>query len=112
MENAGITFNRFRNDPAFQRGCEAGGSLLDQGSLVLGRYGSTVPEAPYNPESELETAMDQESDLENWARTNGYWHNHPQEYYKGFGYQFYGFGGEAQVFTEGKTTYLKELIPG
>ena len=31
--------------------------------------------------------MDQESDLENWAQTNGYWHNHPQEYYKSLGYQ-------------------------
>ena len=45
--------------------------------------------------------MDQESDLENWARENGYWHKHPQEYYKGLGYQFYGFGGEAQVYAEG-----------
>lgn len=56
--------------------------------------------------------MDQESDLENWARTNGYWHNHPQEYYKGFGYQFYGFGGEAQVFTEGDSYVHKVCRTG
>ena len=45
--------------------------------------------------------MDQESDLENWARKNGCWHIHPQEYYKSLGCQFYGFGGEAQVYVEG-----------
>lgn len=100
MDNAGITFNRFRNDQAFQQGFEAGGRILGQGSLVLGRYGRTVSTAPYYPESELETAMDQESDLENWARMNGCWHNNPQEYYKSLGYKFYGYGGEAQVYTE------------
>ena len=68
VNNAGTAFNRFRYDPAFQRGFEAGGRLLGEGSAVLGRYGRPVPEAPYNPESELETAMDQESDLENRAR--------------------------------------------
>lgn len=68
MDNAGATFNRFRNDQAFQRGFEAGGRILGQGSLVLGRYGRTISEAPYDSESELETAMDQEADLENWAR--------------------------------------------
>lgn len=44
--------------------------------------------------------MDQESDLENWARNNGCWFSHPQDYYKQLGFQFYGFGGEAQVYTE------------
>lgn len=75
MDNAGVTFNRFRNDPAFQQGFSAGGSILGGASLVLGRYGSTVSTAPYDPESEIETALDQESDLENWARTSGYWHD-------------------------------------
>ena len=65
MDNAGITFNRFRNDQAFQQGFEAGGRILGQGSLVLGRYGRTISEAPYDSESEIETAMDQEADLEN-----------------------------------------------
>ena len=101
MNNAGTAFYRFRYDPAFQRGFEAGGALLVQGSLVLGRYGRAVPEAPYNPEAEIETAMDQESDLENWARVNGVWQNQPQDYYKQKGYNFYGYGGEAQVFSEG-----------
>ena len=55
MDNAGITFNRFRNDQAFQQGFEAGGRILGQGSLVLGRYGRTISEAPYDPESEIET---------------------------------------------------------
>ena len=68
MDNAGIAFNRFRNDPAFQRGFEKGGRILGQGSLVLGRYGRTISEAPYDSEFELETAMDQEADLGNWAR--------------------------------------------
>ena len=57
VNDAGIAFNRFRNDPAFQRGFEAGGRLLVQGSLVLGRYGGSVSEAPYDPESEIETAL-------------------------------------------------------
>lgn len=103
MDNAGIAFNRFRNDPAFQRGFEKGGRILGQGSLVLGRYGCTVSTAPYDSESEIETAIDQESCLENWARTNGYWHDNPHDYYKTLGYKFYGFGGEAQVYTEGDT---------
>ncbi len=33
-------------------------------TLVLGRYGRTISEAPYDSESEIETAMDQEADLE------------------------------------------------
>ncbi len=33
--------------------------------MVLGRYGRTISEAPYDSESEIETAMDQEADLEN-----------------------------------------------
>ena len=101
MDNAGVTFNRFRNDPAFQQGFETGGRILGQGSLVLGRYGRTVSTAPYDPESEIETAMDQESDLENWARANGCWFDNPHEYYKSIGYRFYGYGGEAQVYSEG-----------
>ncbi len=101
MNDAGIAFNRFRYDPAFQRGFEAGGSLLVQGSHVLGRYGCTISEASYDQESEVETALDQESDLEHWARNNGYWITQPQLYYRQLGYQFYGFGGEAQVYTEG-----------
>ena len=85
MDNAGITFNRFRNDQAFQHGFEAGGRILGQGSLVLGRYGRTISEAPYDSESEIETAMEQEADLENWARLNGYWHDDPNAYFKGLG---------------------------
>ena len=112
MNNAGTALNRFPNDPAFQQGFEAGGCLLVQGSLVLGRYGRPVPEAPYDPESEIETAMDQESDLENWARRNDCWHNHPQEYYKQLGYQFYGYGGEAQVYTEGDSFVHKVCRTG
>ena len=112
MNNAGIAFNRFPNDPAFQQGFEAGGRLLVQGSLVLGRYGRPVPEAPYDPEAEVETAMDQESDLENWARNNDCWHNHPQEYYRQLGYQFYGYGGEAQVYTEGDSFVHKVCRTG
>ena len=108
MNNARTSFNRFRNDPAFQRGFEAGGSLLVQGSLVLGRYGCAVPEAPFNPESEIETALDQESDLENWARKNDCWYTYPQEHYKQLGYQFYGFGGEAQVFSE-RDSYVHKV---
>lgn len=101
MDNAGITFNRFRNDQAFQQGFEAGGRILGQGSLVLGRYGRTISEAPYDSESEIETAMEQEADLENWARLNGCWHDDPHAYFKEQGYKFYGYGGEAQVYTEG-----------
>ena len=67
----------------------------------MGRYGRPVPEAPYDPDAEIETAFAQESDLEGWAREHNHWHSSPQEYYKAQGYQFYGFGGEAQVFTEG-----------
>ena len=33
---------------AFQQGFEAGGRILGQGSLVLGRYGRTISEAPYD----------------------------------------------------------------
>lgn len=103
MDNAGIAFNRFRNDPAFQQGFEAGGRILGQGALVLGRYGRTVSTASYDLESEIETAMEQESDLENWARMEGFWYDNPHEHYKKLGYKFYGYGGEAQVYTEGDT---------
>ena len=69
----------------------------------MGRYGRSVSTAPYDPKSEIETAMDQEADLENWARINGYWYDSPQDYYRSLGYKFYGYGGEAQVYTEGDT---------
>ena len=45
--------------------------------------------------------MDQEADLENWARENGCWYDNPHSYYKDRNYQFYGYGGEAQVYLEG-----------
>ena len=101
VNDAGTALNRFRYDSAFQPGFEAGGSLLVQGSLVVGRYGCTVSTAPYDPEIESETAINQETDLEDWARQMGCWYDHPQDHYKEQGYQFYGFGGEAQVFAEG-----------
>jgi len=56
--------------------------------------------------------MDQESDLEHWARSNNCWHTHPQEYYKSLGYQFYGFGGEAQVYADGDTYVHKVCRTG
>ena len=40
--------------------------------------------------------MDQEADLENWARINGYWYDSPQDYYRSLGYKFYGYGRDAQ----------------
>ena len=112
VNDAGFAFNRFRYDSAFQRGFKAGGSLLAQGSVVLGRYGRAIPAAPYDPESEIETAEDQESDLESWARREGYWYSNPIDYYKQQGYLFYGFGGEAQVFTEGDAFVHKYAEPG
>lgn len=112
VNNAGTALNRFRYDSAFQRGFETGGSLLVQGAVVLGRYGRTIPEAPYNPESEVETAMDQESDLETWARSNGCWYSNPQGHYKNLGYKFYGFGGEAQVYSESDTYVHKVCRTG
>ena len=112
VNDAGTAFNRFRYDSAFQRGFEAGGKLLVEGAMVLGGYGCTVPEAPYNPEAEIETAMDQETDLENWARLNQYWIDDPQSHYKGNGYLFYGYGGEAQVFAEGDTYVHKVCRTG
>ena len=30
--------------------------------------------------------MEQEADLENWARLNGYWHDDPHAYFKELGY--------------------------
>ena len=36
--------------------------------------------------------MEQEADLENWARLNGYWHDDPHAYFKELGYKFYGYG--------------------
>lgn len=101
MNNAGTEFNRFQKDPAYQRGFEDGGRILGQGAMVLGRYGCTVSTAPYDPESEIESAMEQESDLEKWARANGHWYENPHSYYGSMGYSFYGYGGEAQVYAEG-----------
>ena len=112
MNDAGIAFNKFRDDPAFQRGFEAGGRLLVQGSLVVGRYGGSVSETPYDPESEIETALDQETDLEAWARREGCWYSHPQEHYRQLGFNFYGYGGEAQVYSEGDTFVHKVCRTG
>ena len=76
-------------------------TYLSKNSADLGRYGRTISEAPYDSESEIETAMEQEADLENWARHSDYWHEDPHAYFKELGYKFYGYGGEAQVYTEG-----------
>lgn len=100
MEDAGIAFNRFRFDPSFQRGFEAGGPLLVQGSVVVGRYGRAVSSAPYDAESEREAAVDQERALEEWARSHDCWFLRIADLFRERGYKFYGYGGEAQVYAE------------
>ena len=72
MEDAGTSFNRFRDDSQFQRGFEAGGRLLVEGSLVLGRYGRSIPEASSFEES-LADPENQETAIELWAKSHGYW---------------------------------------
>lgn len=108
MKDARITPNRFQSDPAFQHGFEAGGPLLGQAALVLGGYGFTVLEDSFDPKFEVETAEDQEGLLEAFAREFGIWQPHPLDYYKGCGFAFYGFGGEAQVFAE-KDVYVHKV---
>jgi hypothetical protein len=100
-QDAGTAFNRFRNDPSFQRGFESGGSLLVQGSVVVGRYGRAVSEAPYNAEAEREASIEQECALEEWALENHCWVQDIVSSYHSLGFKFYGYGGEAQVYAEG-----------
>lgn len=108
MNDARITPNRFQNNPAFKRGFEAGGPLLGQAALVLGGYGFTVHEDSFDPKNEVETAEEQESVLEAYARERGFWYPDPLQHYKNLGYSFYGFGGEAQVFAE-KDEYVHKV---
>lgn len=98
--NAGITPNRFRNDPAFQHGLEAGGRLLVQGALVVERYGRSVSEASFGAGVDADFVSELEDALEQWAKSDGCWFSNPKQYYKDCHYRFYGYGGEAQVFAE------------
>lgn len=98
---AGITSNRFQKDSAFEQGFEAGGPLLGQAAMVLGRYGCSVSKASYDPSIEIDTAEEQEEVLQKWAGENGCWYSYPKKYYSDQGFKFYGFGGEASVYTEG-----------
>lgn len=100
-QDAETALNRFRKDPSFQRGLEAGGSLLVQGSVVVGRYGRAVSADPYDAEAEREASIEQERALEEWARENRGWVQDIVSLYHSLGYKFYGFGGEAQVYAEG-----------
>ena len=100
MNYASTAFNRFRFDPPFQRGLESGGSILVGGADVVGRYGHSVSKDPYDSELELELAVDQENAIFKWASANGFWVSDPHKYYKSLGYEFYGYGGEAQVYAE------------
>ena len=99
MKDARITLYRLRNDQAFQRGLEAGGELLVQASSVLGRNGGTVSEIT-SAEDDVDFALFLEQKLEDWAVDSKVWFPQPEVYYREAGYQFYGYGGEAQIFAE------------
>lgn len=107
-QNAGVTFNRFRFDPSFQRGFEAGGSFLVEGSVVVGRHGRPVSSAPYDAESERELGIEQERALEEWAIARNVWFSDIPRSFRENGYRFYGFGGEAQVYAE-KDCYVHKV---
>lgn len=102
MKDAGITSNKFRNDSAFQRGLEAGGRLLVEGSVVLGQNGGSVPSASSSADlSDTDIPYEQELLIEKLALARDCWFDNPRIYYDRCGYRLYGYGGEAQVFAEG-----------
>lgn len=100
MNNARTSLYRFRDDSPFRGGLEAGGKFLVQGSLVLGRHGCTVPASALYSEIDLDIAERQESLIEDFSRSQSCWFDNPHQHYKAQGYLFYGYGGEAQVYTE------------
>ena len=81
---------------------------MGQAALVLGGYGFAVYKDSFDPRVEVDTAEEQESLLEDFFRTLGFWHTDPLRYYKDTGYSFYGYGGEAQVFAE-KDQYVHKV---
>ena len=101
INDASTAFNRFRDYPSLQQGLELGGELLVRASVVAARNGSTVSQDSYDPESEAERGLTQESEIESFSRLNNCWHDDPNAYFRSLGYVFYGYGGEAQVYLEG-----------
>lgn len=101
--NAGTAFYQLRPYPAFQRGLEEGGPILVHGAMVLGANGSSVSAAPHNPEADEDLALEQENLLKKWAIDNNCWYPNANLEYSSRGYKFYGYGGEAQVYTEEDT---------
>ena len=100
MKDAGVAFNRFRFDPAFQRGFEAGGRLLGQASMVLGGYDCPVSAAASQATVVFDSPEEEELSIAEWARMNGVWYANPKDFMISSGFRFYGFGGEAQVYSE------------
>lgn len=108
IQDAGTAFNKLRPYPSFQRGLESGGSLLVQSAMVLGRYGGPVSTASLSPESESDSAVDQEGLLTDWAQAHNCWFTNANSHLTAQGYRFYGFGGEAQVYAE-KDEYVHKV---
>ena len=109
INDASTAFNRFRDYPSLQQGLELGGELLVRASVVAARNGSTVSQDSYDPESEAERGLTQESEIESFSRLNNCWHDDPNAYFRPLGYVFYGYGGEAQVYLEGDS-YLSDKV--
>ena len=81
---------------------------MGQAALVLGGYGFAVYKDSFDPGIEVEKAEEQESLLEEYFRTLGFWYTDPLKQYKNIGYSFYGYGGEAQVYAE-KDLYVHKV---
>ena len=101
MKNAEVAFHRFRFDSPFQQGFEAGGRLLVDAALVLERDDRTISATSSKSDGEIaDAASQQEFVVENWARQDGCWIVDPHNFYREKNYRFYGYGGEAQVYSE------------
>jgi len=68
--------------------------------MVLGANGLPVSKTSTGSEIDSDIQDTQEAALKGWAVLNNVWYEDPQSYYKCKGFRYYGFGGEAQVYSE------------
>lgn len=97
----GTVFERLPRD--VQQGLRDGGRTHVTASLLCRAEEGTGRNAAQGGRSQDEVASSQFSALKKWAQKTGVWHDNYEQQLLNEGHPFFGEGGEARVFDDGKS---------